>query len=259
MSQVLWEARRALGRTRAYTRLKQLQELTPAKRADQRRRVGFYRAFVPRGGLAFDVGANMGNRTAAFLALGANVVAVEPQARCVSTLVRRFGTNPALTVVPVGLSSKPGVATLHVATNHVLSSMSDNFVARMDYQHNEWSSTQEVRVSTLDSLIDVFGVPDFCKIDVEGFEVPVLQGLSRAIPALSIEHNPPLSDATLDCLELISALSPEYEFAFSPGESMTLNSQGWVRLDEAKALIRRKELPFGDFYARGPRVAAIKP
>jgi hypothetical protein len=51
----------------------------------------FYRRFIPHGGLCFDIGANVGDRSELFLTLGAHVVAVEPQARCAEALHRRFG------------------------------------------------------------------------------------------------------------------------------------------------------------------------
>ena len=38
-----------------------------------------YRPFVQTGALAFDIGAHLGDRSAAFHALGARVVALEPQ------------------------------------------------------------------------------------------------------------------------------------------------------------------------------------
>jgi FkbM family methyltransferase len=44
-----------------------------------------------------------------------------------------------------------------------------------------------VPVTTLDKAIDEFGVSTFCKMDVEGFEVDVLKGLSKPIPLLTIE------------------------------------------------------------------------
>jgi FkbM family methyltransferase len=251
MSNVVERTKRAIGRTRAYPYLKDLQERASRdRRADRGRRIAFYRQFVGAQGLAFDVGANMGNRTDALLALGARVVAVEPQPICISTLLRRFGTNPQLTVIPAGLGEVPGTATLHLATNHVLSSMSKDFMARTAYENNHWVSTQQVRVTTLDTLIDVFGIPDFCKIDVEGFETAVLRGLSRPIAALSIEHNPPTADATIECLQLIHALSSDYQFAFSEGESMLLDGRGWLPAPEAVALAGSSELRFGDFYAR---------
>src|SRR6266481_9284314 len=46
----------------------------------------FYRQFIQPGDLVFDVGANIGGKTAAFLSLGARVVAVEPNPVCAHRL-----------------------------------------------------------------------------------------------------------------------------------------------------------------------------
>jgi len=51
----------------------------------------FYRRFIPRGGLCFDIGANAGDRTELFLTFGAQVVTSEPQAGCAKGLRRCFG------------------------------------------------------------------------------------------------------------------------------------------------------------------------
>ncbi|MEZ4639278.1 MAG: FkbM family methyltransferase [Caldilineaceae bacterium] len=48
---------------------------------------------------------------------------------------------------------------------------------RADFAHVTWDEAIDVPVITLDSLIAQHGVPVFCKIDVEGFEHAVLQGL----------------------------------------------------------------------------------
>lgn len=209
----------------------------------------FYRQFVKSGDLVFDIGANIGNRTEPLLTLGAKVVAVEPQPMCINTLTSRFGKNPNFTLLPVGAGAEPGTATLHLATNHVTSSMSEEFISTMHFAGSEWSEEVQVDVTTLDSIIDRFGLPAFCKIDVEGFEVPVLQGLSRAIPAISLEYTPDLAETSARCLEMVAALG-DYEFAYSEGESMEWSSHGWMKPAAALELARAAALPFGDFYAR---------
>src|ERR1051325_7606598 len=50
------------------------------------RRFNFYKQLINPGDLVFDVGANLGNRTKAFLKLGAHVVAFEPQRMCADFL-----------------------------------------------------------------------------------------------------------------------------------------------------------------------------
>lgn len=46
-----------------------------------------------------------------------------------------------------------------------------------------------VDVPTLGHAIEQFGLPVYCKIDVEGFELLVLQGLSQAIRTISFEFH----------------------------------------------------------------------
>ena len=51
----------------------------------------FYGDFIKTGNLVFDVGANYGNRVEIFVALGAKVVAIEPQLKCVKFLKKKYG------------------------------------------------------------------------------------------------------------------------------------------------------------------------
>ena len=142
----------------------------------------FYAQFVQPGSLVFDCGANLGEYTQAFLYLGASVVAVEPHPGMVARL-RRI-RNKRLTVVPAAMGKEPGVLPLHMSNKSEVSSMSSSWldvVARNDGWATKprWTDSIDVTVSTLDALIERFGMPEFIKIDVEGFELEVLRGLTQ--------------------------------------------------------------------------------
>jgi FkbM family methyltransferase len=216
----------------------------------------FYGMFLKSGDLCFDVGANLGNRTRCFRQMGCAVVAVEPQSRCFTSLVREFGTDGQIKLVRSALGREPGTATLHVARQHVLSSLSSAFMKRTvesgRFAGVSWGDSETVTVTTLDQLIADHGEPKFIKIDVEGFEGEVLAGLSRAVPALSIEWTPELSENTRVCLRHLAELG-DYEFNLSWGESMRFSRPKWRTLDSMLAVIDEFEgetVQFGDVYAR---------
>jgi FkbM family methyltransferase len=219
----------------------------------------FYGQFVRSGELAFDVGAHLGSRSRAFLDLGARVVAVEPQPQCAAYLRRRWAGERRFRLVTSAVGARPGRAGLHVnRLNPTISTLSPagwrGAMAAAARQPERWDLHLEVEVTTLDRLIDAYGVPDFCKLDVEGFEAQTLAGLSRALPALSFEFISIDKAAALVCLERLRALGA-YRFNWSLGERLRLGSPEWVGASRVARMLDGlgSVVVSGDIYARlGP-------
>jgi FkbM family methyltransferase len=185
-----------------------------------------YRPFIRPGDLCFDVGANYGCKTEVFLALGARVVAVEPQADCYRELKSR---SPSATAICAGLGSSVGTATLYIDPHRTGSSL------RSTWQ--EAGQTQvEVPITTLDRLIEQFGVPAFCKIDVEGSELDVLKGLSHRIPFLSFEFHARDMRAALDCLDFLGEFGT-FELQFTQNDIPALYLGRWLTEHEGRRFL----------------------
>ncbi len=216
----------------------------------------FYGSFLKRGSLVFDVGAHLGNRVRAFRSLDARVVALEPQKSCESVLRRLYGDDERVQILPEAVGEAPGEARLYVAPeNPTMSTLSAHWISRIQEHYPEqeirWDRTETVRVTTLDELIERFGTPDFVKVDVEGFEPQVLQGLSEAVPALSFEFLPAALDSAFSCVRRLEELG-EYEFNYSLTERMRLELSDWCDAEELRRRLQRMRPgePSGDVYAR---------
>ena len=241
-------------RLHLYEMVYRLRRELPANRRSRLVRKRFYSQFVRPGDLVFDIGANMGNRIEAFVALGASVVAVEPQGSCVASLRRLYRNQPDVVVVAAGAGAEPGEATLRLAESHTLASMSDEFIDKTRqtgrFAEYHWDATETVPITTLDRLITDHGIPAFCKIDVEGFELQVLTGLSQLLPAVSFEFTAEFDDQSAACIDRLMSLG-NYAFNASLGESFEWALPDWADGVTMKAWLREVGPGGqGDVYAR---------
>lgn len=250
---------RLLQKTGLYSAAKKsfrwLHALTPAARQQRRKMLAFYSSFIKPEDLCFDIGANAGDRTAVFLDCGAKVIAVDPQPVCVAQLKKRFTRNDRVVVVDKAMGAEPGEAEMQLSGADTISSLSPEWIKRVKasgrFSGYAWNKSIKVAMTTLDELIAAYGRPSFCKIDVEGFEVEVLQGLTSAVDMLSFEFTPEYMEAALQCLGYLDRLG-RVSFNFSQGESMTWALPSWCQADAMAAYLQA--LPdktiFGDVYAR---------
>jgi len=223
--------------------------------AIRKKRLNFYSQFIKSGDLCFDIGANVGNRIDVFLELGAKVVTVEPQESCLKVLRDRYQSNPHVEIVSKGVAAREGTIALWICDEiSTISSMSDRWRSAViesgRFASYHWHKKTLIPVTTLDVLIQQYGVPKFCKIDVEGFEYEVLKGLSQPIPFLSFEFTYPEYFAQAKACMSYLCLLDKVEFNLSVGESMSLLFPHWVTQEEIEKKIELLEnkIVFGDIY-----------
>jgi FkbM family methyltransferase len=210
-----------------------------------------YAQLLPQGrALCFDVGANIGRITEVLLELGHKVIAFEPQSECVKEIKARCTPyKHSLQIEETALGDARGGVTMFVRESAGQSSLRSTWEGVV-------TDTIQVQVSTLDLAIHKFGIPAYCKIDVEGWELQVLLGLSQPIHLVSFEYHQndgKMKDAYA-CLDRLCSLA-QIELNLTAREQSQLVLDDWVDADEFKAVFQRRfhgrdQFVYGDIYVR---------
>jgi len=151
-------------------------------------------------GHVIDVGANIGYDTMVFadaVGPGFRVLALEPEARNFAMLERaiaRRGVAARVTALRVAVGAADGVADLWRNVDH----HGDHRVATAAFRRaHPTAKTDVVPMRCLDSLAetDLRGPIAFVKIDVQGYELAVCQGMRRILAessrlAVAFEYAP---------------------------------------------------------------------
>ncbi len=209
----------------------------------QQRALTFHRLLIHPADFIFDIGAHEGRRTSLYQYLGAKVLAVEPQSEVYSVLEDRFLNAKKITVLNKAVSDVEGKEEIMIGNYSEVSSLSNDFIQRLpNLSELTWDKKEWVEITTLDILIQTYGVPNYIKIDVEGYEVKVLKGLSTAVDKISFEYNFPFKKETQLCITIISQLG-NYQFNFMPFEEMAFQLPSDVSASEIIKFI--EEAPDG--------------
>lgn len=147
--------------------------------------------------LLFDIGANRGDAVVAGLNSGySKVIALEPAPKVFKDLVSNFIYNTNVVPLKLAVSSENDQnIEFYECVEDGLSSIEKKWLTGSDMPYNgkEYRTIRATTI-TLDSLVDIYGIPDLIKIDVEGAEWFVFRGMTKKYGTLTFEW----TDVTLD-------------------------------------------------------------
>jgi len=195
----------------------------------------FYSGFITPNMKIIDVGVNVGNYSQAFLNFGAKVIGLEPQKYCQNILRKRFKNATNFKLIPLASGSKVSTEEIHTPTSHTVASMNKNWIDSVKqsnrFNGEVWNKTETISVTTLDLIIKENFIPDYIKIDVEGYELEVLKGLNHQINFISFEITlPEMKQSAIDCVNEIARIG-NYVYTI-PSEDKIMDTKNWYSKSE---------------------------
>ncbi len=212
----------------------------------------------------FDVGANIGDQTEIFLFLKAKkVLSIEPDCRNNRILNYRFSKNKKVTVFKAAVSDQEGTGEFfRLSEGNAYNTLSPKWKDLLeDASLNRFgmsvafSDKVSVSTRTLDSLIQDYGKPNCIKIDVEGYELQVVRGLSEQINLIWFEANlPEFLDETIGCIFHLKKIAPETLFNCTRGclgvNGIQFEFSKWIKADDMVTWIKESKCRFFEIFAK---------
>lgn len=213
-----------------------------------------------RGDLAFDIGANSGDKTAMLLPIFRRVVSVEPSPANAKTLRERFARKRQVRVVEAGCAEQEGDADFFCfSAGDCYNTFSPKWVQSLaggtaTLPTKVVEKVIRTPMTTLDRLIEDHGSPTYVKIDAEGYESSILRGLSRRIvvPLVTIECKlPEFKDETLDCISRMTEFMGSRSFNFCIDEPpRRFEAPRWLSAEEIVEVVRHGPYRWMEIYGR---------
>lgn len=139
--------------------------------------------------LFFDIGANRGDAVIAGLNRGYKVIALEPAPKVYKDLVANFIYNDNVVPIKMAVSDTDGnEIEFYECVEDGLSTTEKSWLvdSSMPYSGKDYRTIKAITI-TIDTLVKIYGQPNLIKIDVEGAEWSVFNGMTKYYGPLTFE------------------------------------------------------------------------
>lgn len=209
--------------------------------------------FLLSGDFYIDIGAHKGQKAEPIIQKGIRTLLVEPQPFYSKFLTEHYADRRDLvSIIEQGVGRAPGVLSLKInSKNPTLSTFNREWMTGR-FKNEVWDSEVKVLVTTIDALVRRYGIPRYIKIDVEGFELDVLFGMTKRFGIVSFEFTIEFFENATKCLRYLAGLGYS-KFNFCMGDQDQFALLDWVNIESLMTTIEscacRVPNLWGDIYA----------
>jgi FkbM family methyltransferase len=158
-------------------------------------------------GIAFDIGANIGNWTKKNINNYDKIIAIEASKNTYEKLCFNLNDSKIEKLNYIVHHKKDNTVFYDCVKAHTLSTTNLDWLSSPDSRFFQTSYTKCILPTiSIDKLINIYGTPNLIKIDVEGGEYDCIKSLTTKVPLLCFEWASETNDITLNCLDYLNIL-----------------------------------------------------
>lgn len=140
----------------------------------------------------YDIGANIGRFTEVNLTKYKNCefIVVEANPNLIPILEKKFESNKNIKILNLCVSELDGYVDFYISESDPISTISTaskEWINESRFNNTKYNSPIKVKSISIDSMISEYGVSNYTKIDVEGYEYEIIKGIKKNIGLLSFE------------------------------------------------------------------------
>lgn len=189
----------------------------------------------------FDIGTNIGKWAFANINDCEKIIAVEASPNTFRKLVSNINNHPKIICLNYAVcDSKDEYITFYNSDADTISTLNKDWLTSPNSRFYNHSNYNEIKCKTisLDKLIEIYGVPELVKIDVEGGEFETIKSLSQKINNLCFEWASETNEITIKCLEYLQTLGFS-KFAIQYQDEYTYRPEIYTNVEDVKNLLNK--------------------
>lgn len=180
--------------------------------------------------LILDIGCNVGEWIRSNYKPETRFVGIDANPEVCEKAKENLSDLDNVTILNLLVGEKSGYEDFYISELPEVSTASKKWIDTSRHEV-EWGSPVKISTITLETLVNVYGMPEFTKIDVEGYEFQVIKGIKSPIGMLSFEFSDEMKKETIEAIKHLYEIGYQ-EFSWMHGDEYTYRPEEWHDFEE---------------------------
>lgn len=210
---------------------KEIKEIKEIKQIDQKTNIK----------LCFDIGANVGHWSLQNINKYDKIIAVEACEDTFNKLVQIIDNNKDI-IIPLNYAvcdSTEETIKFYSCESHVLSTLNEKWLKGGESRFNVNYTETICKTISIDKLVELYGIPELIKIDVETAEYECLKSMKKKYNTVCFEWASEFLDIVFNCLNYLYKLGYRKFYVQINNDEYTFRPNTYYDIDNAKEILSR--------------------